>query len=260
MKIKQAAVAGLFYPDDPDRLALLVSQLLTDNPQYGSQPRAMIVPHAGLIYSGAIAARAYNRLRPYVNNIRRVVLMGPSHRVPLVSLATLSAERWRTPLGDINLDTAYRQQLINTGLVSNHDSAHAQEHCLEVQLPFLQLIGLDRAALVPIVVGRVPARQVAAVIEYVLEDPQTLLLVSSDLSHFHAYREACRLDAETAQHIEALQADLRPDQACGCFAMNGLLLSAQQLGLRAEPLGHCNSGDTAGDKSRVVGYAAYAFC
>ncbi|MEH6580211.1 MAG: AmmeMemoRadiSam system protein B [Amphritea sp.] len=260
MRIKTAAVAGMFYPDDPDRLALLVSKLLTENPQHGPLPRALIVPHAGLVYSGGIAALAYNRIRPYVGRLKRVVLMGPSHRVALSSIATLSADKWRTPLGDIPLDIEYGQQLIETGLVTNNDAAHAQEHCLEVQLPFLQLIGLDKVPLVPLVVGRVQVRQVAAVIEYVLEDAQTLLLISSDLSHFHTYAKAQQLDAQTSQHIQELRADIQPEQACGCFAMNGLLLSAKRLGLQVERLGSCNSGDTAGDKSRVVGYAAYAFC
>lgn len=267
MRVKNPAVAGMFYPENRVQLAQLVSQLLADNqhlqPESGVHPevipKAVIVPHAGLIYSGAIAALAYNRLRAYTDSIKRVVMMGPSHRVPLSSIASLRAEQWRTPLGDVQLDTAFTRELEETGLVTVNDTAHAQEHCLEVQLPFLQNIGLDKAV-VPLVVGHVDARQVAAVVEYVLSSEDTLLVISSDLSHFHTYDEAREIDAETSSHIERLNPDIKPEQACGCFAMNGLLLSAKQLGLTVEKLGICNSGDTAGDKSRVVGYAAYAFC
>lgn len=267
MKVKNPAVAGMFYPESQVQLAQLVSQLLADNqhlrPESGVhpevRPKAVIVPHAGLVYSGAIAALAYNRLRAYTDSIKRVVMMGPSHHVPLSSIASLSAEQWRTPLGDVQLDTKYTKELEDTGLVIQNDTAHTQEHCLEVQLPFLQNIGLD-SAVVPLVVGHVDARQVAAVVEYVMDSADTLLVISSDLSHFHPYDEARSIDADTSYHIERLNPDIKPDQACGCFAMNGLLLSAKQLGLTVEKLGICNSGDTAGDKNRVVGYAAYAFC
>lgn len=263
MKIKNAAVSGMFYPDRPAQLQQMISDFFAESSvnltqEKESCPRALIVPHAGLIYSGQVAANAYSRLKPYMDSIQRVVMLGPSHRVPLRTIAAMTAERWRTPLGDVTLDTDFTDQLLNTGLVSHNDTAHLQEHCLEVQLPFLQILGLDKAV-VPLVVGHVDAQQVAAVINYIFEYPDTLLIISSDLSHFHSYEDARQIDAETDQHILNLNPDLKPEQACGCFAVNGLLLSAAETGLKPQLLSICNSGDTAADKQRVVGYASYVF-
>ncbi|MBU2964501.1 AmmeMemoRadiSam system protein B [Amphritea sp. 2_MG-2023] len=259
MKIKQAAVAGMFYPQQPDELTRLVSQLLADNPQSGAKPVAIQVPHAGLIYSGGIAAKAYNRIRPYLADYRRVVLLGPAHRVPLQGMAVMSADRWQTPLGEVEIDTLLSQTLQQEGLVSVNDLAHAQEHCLEVQLPFLQLMQSDLPVL-PVLVGETPVGAVESLITSVLAETQTLLLVSSDLSHFHSYEQAKQIDQATLTSIDQLSSDIQPQQACGCYALNGLLAYAVKTGLEAELLGYCNSGDTAGDHQRVVGYCAYAFC
>ncbi len=258
MRIKQSAVAGMFYPDNPDELALMVSQLLADNPQQGCRPVAIQVPHAGLIYSGGIAAKAYNRIRPYLNVISRVVLLGPAHRLPLRGMAVIGAEVWQTPLGPLQIDRELGDKLVDDGLVTVNDMAHAQEHCLEVQLPFLQL--LDGALKVlPVLVGQTPSEDVAALISRVLREPQTLLVISSDLSHFHPYAEAQQIDRATLQQISHLATNITPQQACGCNALNGMLAYAAEQRLEAELLGYCNSGDTAGDQSRVVGYSSYAF-
>ncbi|MDO6564217.1 AmmeMemoRadiSam system protein B [Amphritea sp. 1_MG-2023] len=258
MKMKQAAVAGMFYPQAPDELALLIQQLLANNPQSGPQPVAIQVPHAGLIYSGGIAARAYNRIRPYLTQWHRVVLLGPAHRLPLQGMAVLSAARWQTPLGEIEIDTQLSATLQQEGWLSVNDQAHAQEHCLEVQLPFLQRIQ-SQLPILPILVGQTPLAAVESLIARVLAEAHTLLLVSSDLSHFHPYAQAQQLDRATLVSIERLSCDIQPSQACGCYALNGLLAYAAQQGLKAELLGYCNSGDTAGDRQRVVGYSAYAF-
>lgn len=258
MRIKQAAVAGMFYPQQPDDLALLVSQLLADNPKQGGRPVAIQVPHAGLIYSGGIAALAYNRIRPYLADYRRVVLLGPTHRVPLQGMAVMTAERWQTPLGEIEIDIALSQLLLEEGLVSVNDLAHAQEHCLEVQLPFLQFMQHDLNVL-PVLVGQTPLESVVSLITRVMTEADTLLLVSSDLSHFHPYEQAKRQDQATLACINQLNSEIQPQQACGCYALNGLLAYAAKTGLKPELLGYCNSGDTAGDHQRVVGYCAYAF-
>lgn len=259
MRIKQAAVAGMFYPQQTDELLQLVSQLLADNPQSGAKPEAIQVPHAGLIYSGGIAARAYNRIRPYLADYSRVVLLGPAHRVPLQGMAVMAAEQWQTPLGKIKIDTQLSQLLQQEGMVSVNNLAHAQEHCLEIQLPFLQLMRPEVKVL-PVLVGQTPVGAVESLITRVFAETQTLLLVSSDLSHFHTYEEAKQIDQATLSCIKQLSSHIQPQQACGCYALNGLLAYAAKTGLKAELLGYCNSGDTAGDHQRVVGYCAYAFC
>lgn len=258
MRIKQSAVAGMFYPENPDELAVMVSQLLVDNPQQGCMPVAIMVPHAGLVYSGGVAASAYNRIRPYLPMISRIVLLGPAHRVPLLGMAVMSADLWRTPLGQLRLDRDLSTALTDETLVVVNDVGHAREHCLEVQLPFLQLLDGGYAVL-PILVGQTPVEEVSALIGRVLREPGTLILVSSDLSHFHPYEEASRIDQATLQQINQLESVIQPQQACGCYALNGWLAYAAEQGLQAEFLRYCNSGDTAGDSNRVVGYSSYAF-
>ena len=258
MRIKQPAVAGMFYPDDPRQLRELVSKLLQENPQQGGLPKAILVPHAGLVYSGGIAARAYNRIKPWLSHIKRIVMLGPSHRVALRGMAVMDADAWHTPLGDIGLDTSSTKTLVEQGLVGFVNQAHAQEHCLEVQLPFLQLLHGD-FELLPVVVGQASADQVAALIEEVCKQEDTLVLISSDLSHFHTYDEARQIDLNTMNLISERRSNIQPQQACGCYALNGLLRYAEQNNWQAEQLAYCNSGDTAGDHSRVVGYTAYAF-
>ena len=258
MRIKQPAVAGMFYPDDPEQLRQLVGRLLQENPQQGGLPKAILVPHAGLVYSGGVAARAYNLIRPWLKSIKRIVMLGPSHRVALRGMAVMDADAWHTPLGDISLDTEYTKTLVELGLVGIANQAHAQEHCLEVQLPFLQQLQ-GRFKLVPVVVGQAGAEQVAKLVEEACNHAGTLVLISSDLSHFHSYEEAREIDLNTMNRISARMSDIQPQQACGCYALNGLLNFAAKENWQAEQLAYCNSGDTAGDHSRVVGYTAYAF-
>lgn len=255
--VRPAAVAGLFYPAEPRELRAQLQRLLADNPSRGSAPKALIAPHAGYIYSGPVAARAYNLLAPVAARIRRVLLLGPAHRVPLRGLALPHSTAFRTPLGDVPLDTDAMAELDALPGVQRSDEAHRQEHSLEVHLPFLQLV-LPQFSLIPLVVGWSEAGQMARVLERLWGGDETLVVVSSDLSHYHAYAEAHRLDEETARHIESQASTLEGEQACGAYPLNGLLAFARMRRLQVSRLDLRNSGDTAGGRDRVVGYGAWS--
>ena len=255
---RPAAVAGLFYPADARELGDEIAGLLVAAKTPALRPKALIVPHAGYIYSGEIAASAYALLRPLRATIRRVVLFGPTHRVPVRGLATSTAQSFLTPLGAVALDRAAIDTALQLPQVIASNAAHAQEHALEVQLPFLQTV-LDDFSLVPFAVGDASAEEVAAVMELLWGGAETLFVISSDLSHYHAYAEARRIDRDTAQSVLHLDALSSHEQACGATPINGLTLVARRRGLAPTLLDLRNSGDTAGDKSRVVGYASFAF-
>ncbi len=253
------AVAGLFYPGDPGALASAVDQLLADaRSEQATQPKALIVPHAGYVYSGATAATAYATLAPWAKTIRRVILLGPTHRVALNGIALPEAEAFSTPLGTIRLDAQAIAAIADMPQIVFSDKVHAFEHSLEVHLPFLQRV-LTQFTLVPLAVGEASPEAVAEVLDRLWDGPETLIVVSSDLSHFLPYGTAQQVDRNTCQHILQLDDHLQPEQACGAFPINGLLLAARQRGLTPSLLGLCNSGDTAGDRNRVVGYAAFSF-
>ena len=260
--IRQAAVAGTFYPARAAVLSQTVQDLLgAVAPEAGAAlvaPKAMIVPHAGYVYSGSTAARAYAQLVPWRASIRRVVLLGPVHRVPVRGLALPGVEVFATPLGEVPLDQAALASVASLPQVVTSAAAHALEHSLEVQLPFLQTV-LDQFTLVPLAVGDARATEVAQVLEALWGGPETLIVISSDLSHFLPYRMAQATDQGTVQRILALEGSLTHEQACGGTPVNGLLLAARRHGLQPRLLGLCNSGDTAGDKNRVVGYASLIF-
>ena len=255
--VRQAAVAGTFYPGDGQQLSQLVAELLDAAPPASTDPRALIAPHAGYIYSGPIAATAYRQLGARRKTIRRVLLLGPSHRVAYAGLALSSAAGYATPVGEIAIDTEACRQLLDLPQVSVLDQAHAEEHSLEVHLPFLRAV-LDDFQLIPVVVGDATPDEVAQVIESFWDLEDTLIVVSSDLSHFLDYETANRVDRETTRAIEGHAQDISPEQACGCRAINGLMKVAADHGLGVTTLDLRNSGDTAGDRARVVGYGAYA--
>lgn len=262
--IRQPAVADQFYPGDPAKLGRMLDALLaaphpSASPRSGTTPpKALIVPHAGYIYSGPIAATAYATLAPVRDRIHRVVLLGPSHRLPFMGLAATSADVFATPLGPVPIDRADVERALTLPQVRLLDAAHAQEHSLEVQLPFLQRV-LDDFTLVPLVVGEAAPESVAEVLDLLWGGPETLILVSSDLTHYLDYRTARRIDAATSKAIEALRPEsIGYDQACGRAPLNGLLTLARRRGLSAEILDLRNSGDTAGSRDQVVGYGAYA--
>ena len=260
--IRQPAVAGIFYPVQAAVLARAVrAPLAAAAPAVGSETaasKALIVPHAGYVYSGATAALAYARLEPLSHVIRRVVLLGPVHRVPVKGLVLPGTDAFVTPLGQIEVDQDAVDSLRKLGQVAVSPAAHALEHSLEVQLPFLQTV-LEDFKLVPLAVGDATAAEVAQVLEALWGGPETLIVVSSDLSHFLPYPAAQVMDQDTVQRILTLSGGLTHAQACGGTPVNGLMLSALQHHLRPHLLGQCNSGDTAGDKNRVVGYAAIEF-
>lgn len=258
--IRPAAVAGLFYPDNPIELKRTVADLLAHAGAGTARPapKALIVPHAGYIYSGAVAASAYSALADLRGRIRRVVLLGPTHRVPVRGLALPEAERFATPLGEIPLDCAGMQALAGLPQVVRSAAAHQMEHSLEVQLPFLQQV-LGDFQLLPLAVGDASAAEVAEVLEQVWGGDETLIVISSDLSHFLPDALARQVDGETVKAILALNPHLNHEQACGATPVNGLLLAAKRHGLHPVALDVRNSSDTAGDPERVVGYAAFAF-
>ena len=257
MKARHAAVAGMFYPADTAVLERTVSELLAAAPAGSDGAKAIIAPHAGYQYSGVTAACAYRLLEGRREMIRRVVLLGPAHRVYLQGMALPSADTFTTPLGDVPVDADAVKQVLCLPGTQVSDEAHAQEHSLEVHLPFLQTV-LEDFQIVPIVVGICPAHEVESVLGALWGGDETLIVVSSDLSHFHSYESAREIDARTTARIEAREATLHGDDACGAYAVNGLLLAATSHGLKVRTLDTRNSGDTAGDKSRVVGYGAYA--
>ncbi len=257
--VRPAAVAGLFYPSSPAVLTRDLRRLLdVSQPPTAVQPKAVIVPHAGYRYSGPIAATVYAPLATWRSTIRRVVLLGPTHRVAVQGLAVPSATAFATPLGSVLVDPAALATIAHLGQVVVSDLAHEPEHSLEVQLPFLQAV-LDDFSLVPLAVGRASPAQVAEVLESLWGGAETLIVVSSDLSHYLPYAAAREIDADTARRIVALEVGVDPEQACGATPINGLLLAARRHRLQARLLDLRNSGDTAGDRSRVVGYGGFVF-
>jgi len=257
-QIRQPAVAGLFYPADKQTLTDdIQSYLKPVTSTYKSAPKAIVVPHAGYIYSAPIAASAYKQLIPFKDKINRVVLLGPSHRVGFAGLAVPESDFFRTPLGDIPIDHEGIQQLADLPQVIVSEQAHRDEHSLEVQLPFLQEI-LPEFSLIPLVVGDAERHEVAEVIKRFWGNEHTLIVISTDLSHYHSYNEAKRIDQQTSNSIEHIKPDLIGyDDACGRNGLNGMLTVADEKNLSVDILDLRNSGDTAGDKDRVVGYGAY---
>lgn len=259
--IRPAAVAGTFYPGDRDTLAREVSGYLAEAPAgrpAPAYPKAIVVPHAGYIYSGAVAASAYALLRPARGLVKRVVLLGPCHRVAVRGLALPASTAFDTPLGRVPVDAAAVQALAGMPQVGVSAATHAQEHALEVQLPFLQAV-LGEFSVVPLVVGAAGAGDVAEVLDRLWGGAETLLVVSTDLSHYRSYDDARAIDGRTVAAVLAFDTALGHEQACGATPLSGLLLAAQRRGLEAELLDVRNSGDTAGGRDRVVGYASFAF-
>src|SRR5262245_17786022 len=257
-RIRPPAVAGLFYPRDAAELRATVDHYLGATPasDLPATSKAWIVPHAGYVYSGPVAAVVYRRVQAKRRNVRRVVVIGPSHQVPLDGIAVPESGRFATPLGTVTIDPELREAALRCSDTVAADRPHAQEHSIEVQLPFLQAI-LDEFAFLPLVVGDATPRQVAAVLDAVWGGPETLVLASSDLSHYQRYEVARMIDAATSAAICGRAMDISGDQACGAVGINGLLHVARVRGLAVTELARCNSGDTAGDRMQVVGYGAF---
>jgi AmmeMemoRadiSam system protein B len=267
--IRPPAVASMFYPGGATELRKAVQNYLSNAGTEEDVPklkkgetaelRTLIVPHAGYIYSGKIAASAYRLLEQNQNQFKRVLLLGPAHRVWLEGAAFPEADAFQTPLGEITLDKELIEKILaEYSWISVSDKAHAEEHCLEVQLPFLQET-LGEFKLLPLVVGDAKTELLAALIHQFSEDHETLIVISTDLSHFHDYQTAREIDARTANAIELLEQNrISTEDACGAYPLRGALLAASQNQWNVHRLGLCNSGDTAGDRGRVVGYGAWA--
>ncbi|HET9349948.1 MAG TPA: AmmeMemoRadiSam system protein B [Burkholderiales bacterium] len=259
LSVRPAAVAGMFYPGEARALAAEVDDLLGGVSEFAPRlgyPKALIVPHAGYIYSGGVAARAYDELAPARGFVKRVVLLGPTHRVAVRGLAMPSAGGFATPLGTVRVDNAALDSVRDLPQVVVSDAAHAMEHSLEVQLPFLQKM-LGDFALAPLAVGMASVAEVAEVIERLWGGPETLIVISTDMSHYHSYEQARAIDGFTIKRIAAFATDIHHEEACGATPLNGLLFFSRQRNLSLKLLAACNSGDTAGGKDRVVGYSAF---
>ncbi|MCP5521767.1 MAG: AmmeMemoRadiSam system protein B [Verrucomicrobiales bacterium] len=258
--VRPAVQAGRFYPAAPETLRRQVAQFLADaRPPAVPAPKAFILPHAGYPYSGPVAGTGYSLLARERGRIRRVILLGPAHYVPVNGMAVSGMQAFDSPLGRVRLDEDSRCRVLTVPGVEVNDDAHAPEHSLEVHLPFLQ-VALDDFVLVPILVGRARVEEVMEVLEALGNGPETCTIVSSDLSHFHDHPTASALDAATAERIVGLDGDdLTGEDACGCRAIRGLLWLAREHGMACTLLDLRNSGDTAGDRRRVVGYGAFAF-
>jgi MEMO1 family protein len=256
--LRAPAVAGAFYPSDATVLRAAVATYLREaRPVSVDRPRAIIGPHAGYVYSGPVAGSAYAAVLPHASEYRRVVLVGPSHRVWFRGIAAPSHHAFATPLGDVPVCRASVAALVDAGLALVDDEPHRREHGLEVHLPFLQEV-LGAFVLVPLVVGDASGEAVAEALGLFWDDPETLLVVSTDLSHFLTHDEARERDLATAEAIEALEGGcLRPEDACGWLALAGALALMRRAGSEIERLDLRDSSDTAGDPARVVGYGAW---
>ena len=266
--VRPAAVAGIFYPEHEKELRNTVQKYLNGAGKVESELkialdeisaiRMLIVPHAGYIYSGKTAAFAYKLLKQFKNRIRRVLLFGPAHRVWLTGMALPEADSFETPLGLVNLDKELMEKMLGEfSWITINDMAHSEEHCLEVQLPFLQET-LDEFKIIPLVVGDTDSELMAQMILDYSKDDQTLIVISTDLSHYNDYKTSCELDLRTAMAIESLSPELlSPEDACGVYPVRGALLAASKRTWQVHRLDLCNSGDTAGDCKRVVGYGAW---
>ena len=258
--IRNAAVAGMFYPGDAAALAAELDELFGGVEKSGPRlgfPKALIVPHAGYIYSGSVAARAYDELGPARGIVRRVVMLGPVHRVAVRGLAVPTDEAFATPLGRVAIDRAAIEEARRLPQVVPSDAAHLQEHALEVQLPFLQR-QLGEFTLAPFAVGMASVDEVAEVVDALWGGPETLVVISTDMSHYHAYAEARQIDRNTVTRIASFSTDLDHEEACGATPLNGFLQVARRRNMGIQLLAACNSGDTAGGKGRVVGYSSFA--
>lgn len=258
--VRQSAVAGTFYPGARHQLDAALRAFLAEAGAWdGPVPKAIIAPHAGYVYSGPIAASVYARLAPARGRIGRVVLLGPCHRVPVRGLAASGADAFVTPLGQVPLDKEAIRSLLDLPQVHVQDDAHALEHSLEVHVPFLQEV-LGDFKLVPLVVGQAKPEEVAEVLERLWGGPETVIVISTDLSHYLDYETAQTMDRATCRAIESFDGEAIPeDGACGRFPVRGLLWLAKRRGLAVETIDVRNSGDTAGPKDRVVGYGSWAF-
>lgn len=258
--VRRMAVSGQFYPDDAVVLASMVDGLFAgtkaESSSFAHCPKILVVPHAGLRFSGDTAAKAYALLKPFASQIQRVVMLGPSHRVAFRGIAIEPADCVRTPLGEIPVDRKGLDALLGSGLVISSAQAHAQEHCLEVQWPLLQSI-LSDFSLTPLVVGEASKFQVAEVLAQLWGGPETVIVISTDLSHFHPVQACEQIDADTCSKVRAADSHLSGQQACGHKGLNGALYLADSYGWPVEQIDYTHSAQKGGAANRVVGYGSF---
>lgn len=260
MKIRKEAVAGTFYPEGTIELETLITTLLheKDLPDI-PPPKAIIVPHAGYVFSGSIAASAYRKIKSFSSLIKKVVILGPSHRVSFNGIALSSDEQWATPLGNVEVDQETCCELKTIDFINYNDAAHKEEHSIEVQLPFLQKT-LNDFTIIPLLSCQTSLKEAVYTLEKVWGDEETLIIISSDLSHFLNYDDCRKKDHETVNAIENFDYDkLKNDDACGLIPISALLAVAKQKKMKMETLDVRCSGDTAGRRDSVVGYASFGF-
>ena len=257
VSVRPAAVAGAFYPETEIELRECVAKLLKNTGEKSLQNcRAIIVPHAGYIYSGQTAAQAFAAAQLAVNNVTRIVIIGPAHFVGIQGIVAPSFTAFHSPLGDISVDRNCINSLVDEKLIEVDDRPHIPEHSLEVELPFLQFIS-SNCVIVPLLVGPEGSDALVRVLSRIVNE-QTLVVVSTDLSHYHDYSTAQQMDEHTANAIEKMESkSINPSHACGCYALRGFLTYAKKLKLKIKRLDLRNSGDTGGEKYRVVGYGAW---
>jgi len=256
MKYREPAVAGSFYSKSKEALQLELTDLMPIAPNSGLDVKALIVPHAGYFYSGAVAAHAFSYIRELEIKPKKVILLGPNHRVGLSGCAIPSYEDFITPLGKVPVDRKLCNKLVEKGLVIENDNVHTWEHSLEVQLPFLQHC-LGDFDILPILVGQSEAENIVTILTFLLEQDDFLIIVSSDLSHFHPQATAVQIDENTIDKIINMDYNLEPNQACGCHALNGFLSLAQAKEWNIKLVNKANSGKLNNIKNEVVGYASF---
>jgi len=260
---RQASVAGSFYPKNPAQLKKTLTNLFNANEDlnidFQTPVKAIIAPHAGYIYSGPIAAKAYSLVSTCIKGKNKITIIGPSHFVPFNGIALSTAEFFETPLGKIKVDHHAYELINRIPEVIYLDEAHAREHSIEVHLPFIQYLKKD-VRIIPLAVGQTSYQKVAKVLEKFCEEKDNLIIISSDLSHYHAYGYAQKYDLQTALKIENYKcSQLGPNEACGYLAIAGLLKMAKDRKYKIKRIDLCNSGDTSGSKDTVVGYGSWFF-
>ena len=258
-KIKQADVAGMFYPGEEASLRQMVDGFIQKALSFDLRPRAIIAPHAGYIYSGSIAGTAYKTIAAVRDQIENVIIMSPAHRFYLRGIALHMADAFATPLGNIPVNIGIVKKIKQFSSVQWEERSFIQEHGLETHLPFIQRAFKPGIKIVPMIVGECQESEVAEILESVWEDPRNFVIISSDLSHFHSYADAKKLDRNTVDLIQNLDSQsLDTEFACGHYPICGLLNLARNRKLKIKALDIRSSGDTAGSKESVVGYGSFA--
>lgn len=260
------AVSGLFYNDSPISLRRQVLEFLAAassaedrSATKNSELKAVVVPHAGYIYSGPVAAFAYKEIQKEAAHFKKIVLIGPSHHVPFQGVAVPKMNTFATPLGSVSVDLSLKQIALNFSFVIENDEPHRKEHSLEVQLPFLQ-VALKKFSILPIVIGQASATDLTQLLYKLCTEKDVLIVISSDLSHYLPYNIAQKRDLNTIDHILHFEPEkIEYDDACGRQGIQAFLHYAQSKKLIPILFNYKNSGDTAGDKSQVVGYCSIGF-